>query len=91
MISFFLDYKKIGKGKCYYIDAGVPHAYIHGECLEIMKNSDNVCRLGLTPKLKDIKVIQDVLGEDNEKCQPIQLNGSEANQTHRFNQKIYEN
>ena len=30
IISFFLDYKQIPKGRCYFIDAGLPHAYIHG-------------------------------------------------------------
>ncbi len=27
-----------------------------------MKNSDNVCRLGLTPKFKDLLIISKVLG-----------------------------
>ncbi len=34
-----------------------PHAYIFGDCIECMANSDNVVRLGLTPKLKDIDTI----------------------------------
>ena len=31
-----------------------PHAYIHGTGLEIMANSDNVLRAGLTPKYMDV-------------------------------------
>lgn len=34
--------------------AGVPHAYLRGSCVEIMANSDNVIRGGLTPKHIDV-------------------------------------
>ena len=37
-----------------YLDAETPHAYIKGTGLEIMANSDNVLRAGLTPKYMDI-------------------------------------
>lgn len=36
------------------LDAGVPHAYLSGNVLECMAPSDNVIRLGLTPKHKDV-------------------------------------
>jgi mannose-6-phosphate isomerase len=38
-----------------YIPAGEPHAYLHGLGIELMANSDNVLRGGLTPKHIDIK------------------------------------
>jgi len=38
-----------------------PHAYIFGDCIECMANSDNVVRLGLTPKLKDSETILKML------------------------------
>ena len=38
-----------------------PHAYIAGDLIEAMVNSDNVVRGGLTPKLKDTKVLMDML------------------------------
>ena len=41
------------KGESFFIDANIPHAYIYGNCLELMACSDNVIRLGLTPKLVD--------------------------------------
>ena len=81
VISLYLDYKKLGKGECFYIGAGTPHAYIKGECLEIMRNSDNVCRLGLTPKFKDLEVIKDVLGQE---CTTMKVDPKENNQLHRF-------
>ncbi|SEQ51969.1 mannose-6-phosphate isomerase, class I [Neolewinella agarilytica] len=41
-------------GQAIYQDAGVPHAYLEGICVEIMANSDNVLRCGLTPKYIDV-------------------------------------
>lgn len=37
-------------GEALYLGAGVPHAYLSGLGVEIMANSDNVLRCGLTPK-----------------------------------------
>ena len=37
-----------------YLGAGVPHAYLDGLGVEIMANSDNVLRCGLTPKHIDV-------------------------------------
>lgn len=36
-------------------DAGIPHAYLEGVCIELMANSDNVLRGGLTPKHIDVE------------------------------------
>ncbi|MFA7543910.1 MAG: mannose-6-phosphate isomerase, class I [Candidatus Cloacimonadaceae bacterium] len=33
-----------------YLDAGIPHAYLHGAGVEIMASGDNVLRAGLSPK-----------------------------------------
>lgn len=41
-------------GEAMYLHACTPHAYINGTGLEIMANSDNVLRAGLTPKHIDI-------------------------------------
>ncbi|WP_325893119.1 mannose-6-phosphate isomerase, class I [Grimontia sp. NTOU-MAR1] len=42
-------------GEAMFLDACTPHAYIKGTGLEIMANSDNVLRAGLTPKHMDVK------------------------------------
>jgi len=42
-------------GEAVYQDAGLPHAYLEGQNVEIMSNSDNVLRGGLTPKHVDVK------------------------------------
>lgn len=41
-------------GESMYLAARTPHAYIKGACLEVMANSDNVLRAGLTKKHIDI-------------------------------------
>lgn len=41
-------------GEAMYLDAQTPHAYLKGTGLEIMANSDNVLRAGLTPKHVDV-------------------------------------
>ena len=47
-------------GDSFVISPDEPHAYISGELMEAMVNSDNVVRGGLTPKLKDTKTLQEV-------------------------------
>ncbi len=41
-------------GEATYQAAGVPHAYLQGTNMELMANSDNVLRGGLTPKHVDV-------------------------------------
>ncbi|HUR11431.1 MAG TPA: mannose-6-phosphate isomerase, class I [Flavitalea sp.] len=42
-------------GQAIFQDAGVPHAYLEGQNMEIMANSDNVLRAGLTSKHIDVE------------------------------------
>ncbi|MBY7803173.1 mannose-6-phosphate isomerase, class I [Vibrio fluvialis] len=42
-------------GEAMYLDARTPHAYLKGTGLEVMANSDNVLRAGLTPKHIDVE------------------------------------
>ena len=41
-------------GEAVFQEAGLPHAYLEGQNVEIMANSDNVLRGGLTPKHVDV-------------------------------------
>ena len=41
-------------GEAIFQDAGLPHAYLEGQNVEIMANSDNILRGGLTPKHIDV-------------------------------------
>jgi mannose-6-phosphate isomerase len=47
----------IKKGDGIFQDAGIPHAYLEGVNVEIMANSDNVFRGGLTPKHIDVPAL----------------------------------
>jgi len=52
--SFLLNYVNLSPGEAIFLGAGEPHAYVSGDIIECMANSDNVIRAGLTPKLRDI-------------------------------------
>ncbi|PJG83022.1 mannose-6-phosphate isomerase, class I [Caviibacterium pharyngocola] len=55
LICFYLfNIVNIKEGKGIYQDAGIPHAYLRGQNIELMACSDNVVRGGLTPKYVDI-------------------------------------
>lgn len=51
---YFFNLVKVNKGEAVFQDAGVPHAYLEGQNMELMANSDNVLRGGLTPKHIDV-------------------------------------
>ncbi len=49
-----LNIIELEPGEAMFLHAETPHAYVKGTGLEIMANSDNVLRAGLTPKHMDI-------------------------------------
>ncbi|MEP0366870.1 MAG: mannose-6-phosphate isomerase, class I [Cyclobacteriaceae bacterium] len=51
---FFFNIVKLSAAEAIFQDAGVPHAYMEGQNIELMANSDNVLRGGLTPKHVDV-------------------------------------
>lgn len=51
---YLLNLVELKKGEAVFQDAGILHAYLEGQNVEIMANSDNVLRGGLTPKNIDI-------------------------------------
>ncbi len=52
--AMLFNYVRLQPGEALYLGAGVPHAYLAGLGVEIMANSDNVLRCGLTPKHVDV-------------------------------------
>lgn len=52
---YFFNIVGLKKGEAIFQDAGIPHAYLEGQNMELMANSDNVLRAGLTPKHVDVK------------------------------------
>ncbi len=62
LISILLfNYITLKPGEGFYTGAGIPHAYIKGNIIECMANSDNVVRAGLTPKFKDVDTLLSML------------------------------
>jgi mannose-6-phosphate isomerase len=49
-----LNHVRLQPGEALFLGAGIPHAYLNGLGVEIMANSDNVLRCGLTPKHVDV-------------------------------------
>jgi len=58
---FLLNIVDLQPGEGLYMGANEPHAYLHGQGVEIMATSDNVVRAGLTPKLRDVEVLCSML------------------------------
>ncbi|NYI06161.1 mannose-6-phosphate isomerase, class I [Allostreptomyces psammosilenae] len=52
--AMLLNHVRLSPGEALFLGAGVPHAYLSGLGVELMANSDNVLRCGLTPKHVDV-------------------------------------
>jgi mannose-6-phosphate isomerase len=84
---YFFNIVKLNPGEALFQGAGIPHAYMEGHCVELMANSDNVLRGGLTPKHIDVpelikhtlfeSVVPDILkgvpGREAEKIYPCSV------------------
>ncbi|USD67393.1 mannose-6-phosphate isomerase, class I [Vibrio sp. SCSIO 43136] len=60
VMIFIMNLMYVPKGGVVYQGAGVPHAYLEGQNIELMANSDNVVRGGLTPKHIDINELLNI-------------------------------
>ena len=71
--AFFLNYVTLQPGQAVFLGPNEPHAYLSGDCVECMANSDNVVRAGLTPKYRDVDLLLKMLTyESHEKSDLIQ-------------------
>lgn len=61
LASLLLNRISLRPGEGIYLPAGNLHAYLHGVGVEVMANSDNVLRGGLTPKHVDVPELLRVL------------------------------
>lgn len=76
---YLLNLVRLDPGEGMYLPAGILHAYLKGSGLEIMANSNNVIRGGLTPKHIDVpELLNNVSfeGAKPEILQPARLPGS---------------
>ncbi len=60
VVTLLLNPVRLEPGEAIYLDAGNVHAYLHGMGVEIMADSDNVLRCGLTPKHVDVPEVLQV-------------------------------
>lgn len=54
LAALLLNRLTLGAGEAIYLPAGNLHLYLHGTAVEILANSDNILRCGLTPKHVDV-------------------------------------
>jgi mannose-6-phosphate isomerase len=76
VVALLLNHVRLSAGEAVFMPAGNLHAYLHGAGIEIMAASDNVLRVGFTPKHVDaaelVRVLRyEVLGEPVRK--PVSL------------------
>lgn len=62
-ILLLLNYTAMQPGQAIFLGAGNMHAYLRGTGLEIMANSDNVLRCGLTTKNVDVDEVLRILDD----------------------------
>ncbi|MBQ0925164.1 mannose-6-phosphate isomerase, class I [Saccharopolyspora endophytica] len=61
LASLLLNRIVLQPGEAIFLPAGNLHAYLHGTGIEILANSDNILRCGLTPKHVDVPELLKVL------------------------------
>ena len=75
LAALLLNRVTLAPGEAIYLPAGNLHAYLSGSGVELMANSDNVLRGGLTPKHVDVPELLRVLDFDHAGPPPV-LTGS---------------
>ena len=70
LFPLILNLVCLNPGEAMYLPAGQMHAYLKGVGIELMANSDNVLRGGLTPKHMDVLELLNIL---NFKEQPLSI------------------
>ena len=66
----FLNVVELKKGEALFLPAGELHAYLSGVGVELMANSDNVLRGGLTPKHMDLEELGKIVRFEHS---PVQI------------------
>ncbi|MEU9978516.1 mannose-6-phosphate isomerase, class I [Streptomyces sp. NPDC051014] len=83
--AMLLNHVRLQPGEALFLGAGIPHAYLAGLGVEIMANSDNVLRCGLTPKHVDVpellRVVRFEAGDPGVLRPEAALDGEEVYET----------
>jgi mannose-6-phosphate isomerase len=84
--ALLLNHVRLEPGEALYLGAGVPHSYLGGLAVEILANSDNVVRCGLTPKHVDVPEllrIVDFASTEPAVLRPVPVPGSDGEGLYR--------
>lgn len=79
-----LNIIELQAGEAMFLHAETPHAYVKGTGIEIMANSDNVLRVGLTPKHVDVDELI-----KNTRFEPIPYSALKTTPLCQGNKQIY--
>lgn len=64
IVLMTMHYRVVQPGSYLFVPAGVLHAYVRGVTVEILANSDNVVRAGLTPKKINVAELLRIVSVD---------------------------
>ncbi len=76
-VAALLNARTLQPGQAVYVEPGTVHAYVRGTGVEVMTNSDNVLRLGLTTKTIAVDAALAALDVDAQPhpCDPAEVAG----------------
>lgn len=86
VVGLLLNHVSLEPGQAMFLEAGNLHSYLEGTGMELMANSDNVLRGGLTPKHVDVAELLAVV-DYAPSAAPIQTPGGPI---HRFESPVPE-
>lgn len=78
LAPLYLNVVDLEPGEAIFIPSGELHAYLEGTGMELMANSDNVLRGGLTPKHVDIPELLSVLSFESREPAKVTVTGTPA-------------
>ncbi len=77
----WMNVLRLDPGQALFLSEGVLHAYLEGTGIEIMGNSDNVVRGGLTPKHIDLGELLKVVDFESPAVERVRTEKRDANET----------
>ena len=81
LLPVMLNLFQLEPGEAIYLPAGALHAYLNGFGIELMANSDNVLRGGLTPKYMDVPELLKIVTFDTGPVRKVEASNSDECRT----------
>ncbi len=88
-LALLLNYVQLSPGEAIFLGAGNIHAYLEGTGVEVMANSDNVVRAGLTSKHVDADEVLRVL-DRTPTDDPVVTAAATSDGGHRFDVPVHD-